>query len=168
MDEEHDILVARIDNEINLRAAARETTDESKRTIKLLLSISLAVILFLAYRIYDIRYWVDVLTCSVFALGMLPYGLWIITSSHAENIKLLTYDMEKISPEYQMIAKAGFWKSKRLAEEEERDIVLKHTRRYTRLFAVFIPLAIVMLIVSPLTEKGEEYENPKNEQEQHE
>ena len=168
MEEDHDILVARTDNEINLRTAARESTDEAKRTIKLLLSISLAVVLFLAYRIYDTRYWVDVLTCSVFALGMLPYGLWIATSSHAENIKLLTYDMEKIFPEHQMIAKAGFWKSKRLAEEKERDIVLKHTRRYTRLFAVFIPLAIVMLIVSPLTEKGEEHENPKDEQEQRE
>ena len=76
--------------------------------------------------------------------------------------------MEKIWPEYQMTAKAGFWKSKRLGEEKERDIVLKHTRRYTRLFAVLILLATVMLIVSPLTEKGEEHETSKNEQEQHE
>ena len=30
MDKEHDILVARIDNEMNLRTAARETTDEAK------------------------------------------------------------------------------------------------------------------------------------------
>ena len=52
-DEERDLLVSQIDHDMNLRIVAREATDHAKRTIQLLLSISLAIVLFLAYRIYD-------------------------------------------------------------------------------------------------------------------
>ena len=150
-DEETGLLEVRIDNEINLRIVAREITDHTNRTIQLLLSISLAIVLFLAYRIYDTSYWVDVATCLVFAVGMLPYGLWIVAARHWKPVKVLTFNLEEVFPQSQMLVNAIFWKIRRVAEEEERDQVLKHARRYTVFFAIFIPLAIIMLVLSPIS-----------------
>ena len=150
-DEERDLLVSQIDHDMNLRIVAREATDHAKRTIQLLLSISLAIVLFLAYRIYDTSYWVDVVTCLVFAVGMLPYGLWIAVRVRADSIKVLAYELSEVRSGLQMRYKARFWRVRRVAEEDERDEILGHTRRYITLFAIFTPLVIIMLVLSPIT-----------------
>lgn len=157
-DEETGRLEVQIDNEINLRIVARETTDHTNRTIQVLLSISLAIALFLAYRIYDTRYWVDVAAFTALALGSLPYGLWIIATRHWNPVKVLTCNLENALPQFQMQVKASFWKIKRVAEEEERDQVLKHARRYTILFMIFTPLAMIILALSPITRQEESNE----------
>ena len=60
----------------------------------------------------------------------------------------------------QMLYKARFWRVRRVAEEDERDEILGHTRRYITLFAIFTPLVIIMLVLSPMTR--EETTNEEN------
>lgn len=161
--EENALLAVQIDNDINLRIVARETTDHTNRTIQVLLSISLAIALFLAYRIYDTRYWVDVAAFTVLVLGSLPYGLWIIAARHWNSFKVVTCNLENAFPEYQMRIKATFWKTKRVTEEEERDQVLKHARRYIILFVIFTPLAMIILALSPIIREEESNEKSRAE-----
>ena len=75
----------------------------------------------------------DVVTCLVFAVGMLPYGLWIAVRVRADSIKVLAYELSEVRAGLQMRYKARFWRVRRVAEEDERDEILGHTRRYITL-----------------------------------
>ena len=75
----------------------------------------------------------------------------VLLSCRALSIKVLTYELSEVRAELEMRYKARFWRVRRVAEEDERDEILGHTRRYITLFAIFTPLVIIMLVLSPIT-----------------